>query len=104
MTKGKQKTCFIYTRESMKMQVEGEPLESQKHDLYQYAQGFGPKIMHEFEDAGFSGKNIEGRPAFNEMIDAIKSGARPDYVIAFKLNRFGRDAEVSRFARHREIQ
>ncbi|WP_416274148.1 recombinase family protein [Ligilactobacillus ruminis] len=54
--------------------------------------------------AGFSGKNIEGRPAFNEMIDAIKSGARPDYVIAFKLNRFGRDAEVSRFARHREIQ
>lgn len=48
--------------------------------------------MHEYIDDGYSGKNITGRPHFQEMMEEIKSGVRVDYVLVFKLSRFGRNA------------
>ena len=50
-------------------------------------------IAGEYEDAGKSGKSIEGRIAFNQMMDDIKSGKDAvSYVLVFKLSRFGRNA------------
>ncbi|EFA23839.1 resolvase, N-terminal domain protein [Bifidobacterium gallicum DSM 20093 = LMG 11596] len=48
--------------------------------------------MHEYIDDGYSGKNITGRLHFQEMMEEIKSGVRVDYVLVFKLSRFGRNA------------
>ena len=51
------------------------------------------EIAGEYEDAGKSGKSIEGRIAFNQMMDDIKSGKEEvSYVLVFKLSRFGRNA------------
>ena len=51
------------------------------------------EIAGEYEDAGKSGKSIEGRIAFNQMMDDIKSGKdEVSYVLVFKLSRFGRNA------------
>lgn len=89
----KAKTCFLYVRVSTKMQVEnGESIEAQLYDLCDYAKRNNLRILHEYIDDGYSGKNITGRPHFQEMMEEIKSGVRVDYVLVFKLSRFGRNA------------
>ena len=45
-----------------------------------------------YEDAGKSGKSIEGRPEFKRMLNDIKNGLGVDYVVVYKLSRFGRNA------------
>lgn len=51
------------------------------------------KICGEYSDEGRSGKNISGRPEFQQMLKDIKSGKDDvDYVLVFKLSRFGRNA------------
>ena len=91
--RGKVKNCFIYVRVSTKMQVEnGESLEAQLYELRAYAKRENLKIEQEFVDDGYSGKNITGRPHFKDMMDAIRDGAQVDYVLVFKLSRFGRNA------------
>lgn len=53
----------------------------------------GMKVVREFSDAGKSGKNIKGRPDFQRMLDMIQAGVdKVDYVLVFKLSRFGRNA------------
>lgn len=89
----KAKTCFLYVRVSTKMQVEnGESIEAQLYDLRDYAKRNNLRILHEYIDDGYSGKNITGRPHFQEMMEEIKSGVRVNYVLVFKLSRFGRNA------------
>lgn len=67
----------------------GESLEPQLHDLRAYARENGIKILHEYQDVGFSGKNIHGRPGFTEMMDAVRSGVKVDVILVWKLSRFG---------------
>lgn len=51
------------------------------------------EIVGEYEDAGKSGKSIEGRLQFNQMMEDVKSGKdNVSYVLVFKLSRFGRNA------------
>lgn len=51
------------------------------------------EIVREYEDAGKSGKSIEGRVQFSQMMDDIKEGKDGvSYVLVFKLSRFGRNA------------
>ncbi len=49
-------------------------------------------IKDVYEDAGKSGKSIEGRPSFKRLLDDIKNGLEIDYVLVYKLSRFGRNA------------
>lgn len=87
------KKCYIYTRVSTTMQVEGYSLDAQKEKLTKYAEFQEMKIVGEYEDAGASGKNIEGRPNFLRMLADIESQKdRIDFVLVFKLSRFGRNA------------
>lgn len=96
MLKKKAKTCFIYVRVSTKMQVDkGESIEAQLYELREYARRNGLKIIHEFVEGGHSGKNIAGRPRFREMLQEIQAGAGVNYVLVFKLSRFGRNAADS---------
>ena len=83
---------YIYTRVSTAMQIDGYSLDAQKARMKAYADFNNYQIVGEYEDAGKSGKSIEGRASFCKMMDDIKSGKDGvAYVLVFKLSRFGRN-------------
>ena len=85
--------CYIYTRVSTSMQVDGYSLDAQKDKLKTYAEFQGMVVAGEYSDEGKSGKNIEGRPQFMQMLKDIETGKdKVDFVLVFKLSRFGRNA------------
>ena len=85
--------CYLYTRVSTEIQVDGYSLEAQKERLRKEAEHRGMKVAGEYSDEGKSGKNIKGRPEFQKMLNDIKDGKdKVDYVLVFKLSRFGRNA------------
>ena len=93
-TAPKRTRCYLYTRVSTAMQIDGYSLDAQRDKLLREARHRGMEVAAEFSDAGKSGKNIAGRPEFAEMLRRIQSG-NPDgvsYVLVFKLSRFGRNA------------
>ncbi len=89
----KRQNCYIYTRVSTSMQVDGYSLDAQKDKLRRYADFQNMFVAGEYSDEGKSGKNIGGRPEFQQMLIDIESGKdNVDYVLVFKLSRFGRNA------------
>ena len=90
----KEKTkVYIYTRVSTAMQIDGYSLDAQKSRMKAFAEYNDYEIAGEYEDAGKSGKSIEGRAEFNRMMEDIKSGKDGvSFVLVFKLSRFGRNA------------
>ena len=91
---GKSRTkVYIYTRVSTAMQIDGYSLDAQKARMKAFADYNDYEIVGEYEDAGKSGKSIEGRFEFNRMMEDIKSGKDGvAFVLVFKLSRFGRNA------------
>ena len=84
---------YTYTRVSTAMQIDGFSLDAQKSRMKAFADYNGYEIVNEYEDAGKSGKSIEGRLEFNHMINDIKTGKDGvSFVLVFKLSRFGRNA------------
>ena len=78
---------YIYTRVSTTMQIDGYSLDAQKSRMKAYAEFNDFQIVGEYEDAGKSGKSIEGRLEFNRMMEDIKSGKDSgSYVLVFKLS------------------
>ena len=90
----KKKTkCYIYTRVSTAIQVDGYSLDAQKDKLRKYAEFQDMEIVGEYSDEGYSGKNIKGRQEFMRMLNDIEDGKDGvDFVLVFKLSRFGRNA------------
>lgn len=89
----KQLKCYIYNRVSTSMQVEGYSLDAQKDKLKKYADYQEMLIAGEYSDEGKSGKSVEGRPEFQQMLCDIENGKdNVDFVLVFKLSRFGRNA------------
>ena len=86
------KKCVLYPRVSTEMQVDGFSLDGQKSNLRRFADREEMEIINIYEDAGKSGKSIEGRPAFKQMLLDIENGLEIDYVLVYKLSRFGRNA------------
>lgn len=86
------KKCVIYVRVSTEMQVDGFSLDAQKNTLKRFAEREGMIIKEIYEDAGKSGKSIEGRPAFRKLLNDIENGLEIDFVLVYKLSRFGRNA------------
>ena len=60
----KQQKCYIYTRVSTSMQVDGYSLDAQKDKLHKYADYQDMIIAGEYSDEGKSGKSVEGRLHF----------------------------------------
>ena len=84
---------YLYTRVSTTMQIDGYSLDAQKTKMKAFCDYNEYEIAGEYEDAGKSGKSIEGRITFNQMMNDIKSGKdEVSYVLVFKLSRFGRNA------------
>ena len=84
----KKKTkCYIYTRVSTAIQVDGYSLDAQKDKLRKYAEFQDMEIVGEYSDEGHSGKNII------RMLNDVEDGKdEVDFVLVFKLSRFGRNA------------
>ena len=89
----KRTKCYIYTRVSTSMQVDGYSLDAQRDKLRKYAEYEDMTIVGEYSDEGFSGKNIQGRLEFQRMLNDIQEGKDDvSFVLVFKLSRFGRNA------------
>ena len=91
---GKEKVkVYLYTRVSTSMQIDGYSLDAQKSRMKSFCEFNDYEIVGEYEDAGKSGKSVEGRVAFKSMIEDIKTGKDGvSFVLVFKLSRFGRNA------------
>ena len=59
---------YTYTRVPTTMQVAGSSLDAHKSKLKTSAVCYDFEIVGEYEDAGKSGKSIEGRIQFNQMV------------------------------------
>ena len=82
----KQTKCYIYTRVSTAMQVDGYSLDAQKEKFRNYAAFQEMLIAGEYSDEGFSGKNIQGRQEFQRMlrdIQSMKDGVKFGKIISF---------------------
>ena len=89
----KKKNCYIYTRVSTSMQVDGFSLDAQREKLRKYAEFQEFTIAGEYSDEGRSGKSIEGRPQLQEMLsDIAECKDDIEFVLVFKLSHFGRNA------------
>lgn len=88
------KKCVIYIRVSSERQVQGYSLEGQKRYLKEWAEFEGMTVSETYVEPGKSGKSISGREVFQQMLEDISTGrVDTDYVVVFKLSRFGRNAK-----------
>ena len=67
------KKYVMYLRVSTEMQVDGYGLEGQANCITRYAERDEMISVGTYEDAGKSGKSIEGRPELKRMLNDIKS-------------------------------
>ena len=80
----------VYIRVSTEDQArEGFSLGEQKEKLLQLCAFKGYKVFKVYEDAGISAKDMEHRPAFQEMLRDMKDG-KINYIVAYKLDRVTR--------------
>ena len=99
MTKNKAPTCaprtaVAYARYSSAGQRDVS-IEQQLENIRAFAAREGYMLVHEYADHARSGfKNTSARTAFQEMLKAAESGSF-DTVIAWKVDRFGRNREES---------
>ena len=81
------------TEEEIQTILERFELDDKKEKLQKYAEFQDMMIAGEYSDEGKSGKNIDGRPQFVQMLKDIEAGKdNVDFVLVFKLSRFGRNA------------
>jgi DNA invertase Pin-like site-specific DNA recombinase len=73
--------------------------DNQKDALRQYADASDYEIVATYEDSGRSGLNIEGRPALQQLLRDIESGAAGfDVVIVYDVSRWGRFQNIDESA------
>jgi len=83
----------IYVRVSTEEQAkEGFSIRAQIEKLKSYAQIKDWQVYKVYCDEGISGKNIEARPALNEMLTDIKNG-KVKNVLVFKVDRLTRSTK-----------
>ncbi len=84
------KVAGIYIRVSTEDQArEGFSLGEQKEKLLQLCKFKEYEVFKVYQDAGISAKNMEDRPAFQEMLSDMKKG-KINYIVAYKLDRVTR--------------
>lgn len=82
----KKKTrCYIYTRVSTAIQVDGYSLDAQKDKLRKYAEFQDMEIVGEYSDEGHSGKNKKEGRNLCECWVTLKM-ARTELISSLYLN------------------
>ena len=97
MENEEKKIAGIYIRVSTEDQArEGFSLGEQEEKLRQLCKYKDFEIFKIYKDAGISAKNMKDRPAFQQMLEDMKTG-KLNYIVAYKLDRVTRsvrDLEV----------
>ena len=76
----------------------------QREQVCKWAEENGVDIIHEFSDAGRSGLNVEGRPAFNEMMDDwVQQRSDFKYILCLDVSRWGRFQDIDLSAQYSAI-
>ena len=84
------KVTEIYIRVSTEEQArEGFSLGEQEEKLRQLCEYKEYKIFNVYKDAGISAKDMEHRPAFQQMLEDMRAG-KINYIVAYKLDRVTR--------------
>lgn len=85
-----------YYRHSAEIGQENS-VEIQQDNVLAFASKHGIEIIHEFADRGKSGLTTEGRPAFNEMMEWVRTRDDFTLVLALDVSRWGRfqDTDLS---------
>ena len=68
------------------MQVDGYSLDAQKDKLHKYADYQDMIIAGEYFDEGKSGKSVEDRPQFRQMLQDIETG-KDNIDLLFQVTR-----------------
>ena len=90
----------IYVRVSTLYQVDKDSLPLQKEELIAYSKFVLNISDYEiFEDAGYSGKNVE-RPGFQRMMSRVRTGEF-SHILVWKIDRFGLCITIFRTERTR---
>lgn len=84
--------AYAYLRVSTFKQVDGKSLEGQLEEIRAYCRAYNIELIGVYSDEGKSGKSIKGRPEFQRMLDDVAEKHEVDYVLVWKLSRFGRNA------------
>jgi hypothetical protein len=73
----------------------------QRDQVREWADKNCVEIIHEFADAGKSGLNAEGRPAFTEMMEAwVRQRSDFDYILCLDVSRWGRFQDIDLSAQY----
>ena len=84
------KVAGIYIRVSTEDQArEGFSLGEQEEKLKALCKYKEYKIYKVYKDAGISAKDMEHRPAFQQMLEDMRIG-KINYIVAYKLDRVTR--------------
>ena len=68
------------------MQLDGYSLDAQKDKLHKYADYQDMIIAGEYSDEGKSGKSVEDRPQFQQMLQNIETG-KDNIDLLFQVTR-----------------
>lgn len=91
MKDSKIKKAVGYVRVSSAKQKEGESLDTQKDRIKAYCDIHDLTLSHIFEDAGYTGSNID-RPDFKKMMNAARENEF-DVIVAYDMSRFSRSTK-----------
>ena len=73
----------------------------QRNQVREWAEKNGIEIIEEFADAGKSGLNAEGRPAFNDMMDHWVAKRNDfQYILCLDVSRWGRFQDIDLSAQY----
>ncbi len=87
-----QKKAYIYSRVSTEMQVDGFSLDGQVEEMKAFCARNNIIIVDDYADKGKSGASVAKRDDFKRMLQDIELHKdNVDYVIVYKLSRFGRN-------------
>ena len=82
-----------YRHSAQDRQLNSIPI--QQDQVREWAAKNGIEIIHEFMDAGKSGLNAEGRPAFTEMMEQwVKQDRDFCYILCLDVSRWGRFQDI----------
>ena len=92
--------AIVYYRHSAQDRQENS-IPIQRDQVREWADKNGVEIIHEFADAGKSGLNAEGRPAFTEMMDEwVKKRTDFEYTLCLDVSRWGRFQDLDLSAQY----
>ena len=76
----------------------------QRDQVREWAKKNGVEIIHEFVDAGKSGLDAEGRPAFTEMMEQwVEKRTDFEYILCLDVSRWGRFQDIDLSAQYSAV-